>query len=85
MTKKIHLRRIKGDGFPSPPKLSSCAFFHDIFQKKNQKDSKRMRWTSLGYLSKTNQLQLISFLKSNFSSTCHGVTRLFAKTKVRKD
>jgi len=61
------------------PKKSICA------KKILRKNSKRMRWTSLEYFLKTNRIQLTSFLNSKFSSTFHGVSRLFAKTKVRKN
>ena len=76
-------RVIKRVGSPTQ-KLSFCAFFHNfqkIFFKRIQKECAGHHWSTL---LKTNRLQLISFLHSIFFSTLHGVSRLFAKTKVRK-
>ena len=66
-----------------PPKLSFSAFFQIKFWIFS-KNSKRMRWTLLDYVLKTNRLQLKLFLNSKNFSTFHGVWRLFAKTKFAK-
>jgi len=84
MTRKIDLREIKGGGSP-PPKTVILRLLSYFSKNVFQKNQKRMRWTSLEHFLNTSRLQLISFLNSKFSSTFHGVLRLFARTKVRKN
>ena len=85
--KKINLCGIKGDGFP-PPKTVILRLLSYFSKKFVWKHSKRMRWTSLEYFSKTNRLQMISFLNSNFPRLfmgCHAFLQKqgFAKTRPK--
>ena len=66
----------------NPHKLSCFNFFQVKFWMFSKKIEK-VRWTSLKYFLKTNQLQLIFFLNLIFFSTFHGLSHLWPK-KVRK-
>ena len=62
-----------------PPKLSFCTFFHifqEMFFKEFQKEC-------AGHHLST--FEMTSFINSKIFSTFHGVSRLFAKTKVRQN
>jgi len=79
MIKKINLCRIKCNGFP-PKKLSFCAFIH-IFQKKIKKNALHI----IGVLFKDASITIDIVPQLKIFSTFYGVSRLLAKTKVRKD
>jgi len=84
MTNRINLCRIKGVGFPPPKNCHfepSYIFFKKHFSKKFTKNALDI----IRVLFKDESITINIVPQINFSLTFHGLSRLFAKTKVRKN